>query len=80
MPNLNEKEWQALRQRKQCWECKHNRVWDYCNDCLMDTVVFERTGGTVGKFKPGFEEGLHCMRLPYQHTYDKKTGWIVDNN
>jgi hypothetical protein len=57
VPNINEKQWTALRQRRPCWECKYNEVSERCNDCLSTTVVFERTDGTVGVFKPNFKRG-----------------------
>lgn len=72
MPNITERQWTALRQRKQCWHCENNKVSldTGCNDCLSDTVLFEKTEGILGEFKPNFERGLHCMRLDYRGTYD----------
>ena len=64
MPNITEKQWQVLRQHKQCWDCVHNEVSDLCNDCLAATALFEKSNGIVGAFKPNFEKGEHWNKYP----------------
>lgn len=43
--------------KQQCWYCKHNVVSDLCADCLNKTILFEKTNGKQGKFKPAWEYG-----------------------
>lgn len=64
MPNFSETKWRELRQRKQCWHCSHNEVSDLCADCLATTCLFEKTGGTIGAFKPEFEKGNNWNKYP----------------
>ena len=63
MPKINEADWRSLWASRPCWYCKHNMVSMKCAACLEATVLFEKTDGATGKFKPDFEKGKHCMRL-----------------
>lgn len=82
MPSLNKEQWDRLRQAKQCWYCQHNYVSDLCADCLSSTVIFEKSDGVLGAFKPEYKEGLHCMRTGYKYEYEKKGSrmYIKDTN
>ena len=64
MQNLSETGWAKLRQRSQCWHCKHNEVSAYCGGCLNSTVLFEKTDGVLGDFKPNYEEGPNWNKYP----------------
>ena len=64
MPSLSENAWNDLRQAKQCWYCKHNNVSDLCADCLSTTIIFEKSDGVIGNFKPEYEEGPNWNLFP----------------
>ena len=39
-------------------------VSDQCNDCLLTTVVFEKSDGVLGEFKPNYEKGQNWNKYP----------------
>lgn len=64
MPLITQRRWQELRELRQCWNCMHNEVSDQCNDCLLTTVVFEKSDGVLGEFKPNYEKGQNWNKYP----------------
>ena len=55
--------------KKQCWYCLHNKVSTLCNNCLLETGLFEGSEGKLGRYKPAWEHSTAGDVWPKGNTW-----------